>query len=297
MTWHTEERRENAAVRKEGWWLWGTGYHSAHTRAAAGIRAPAQMAAGARETQPSLLSHGSGGNGTQRTSAGLRRSLCRVGRGAAPWVQLCSPAARGWCGSSCAQGPAPARWELLAATRAMCWGPPSTPSQLCPDCTLPPTVSLPACPHRGPVDEPVGLLLAVDDNAVTLPPLLGRPVCAEEGGWQLGAAPSLLPIAISITSSRSPQLLPCLHDYEVPRVVDSLVQEVVVVLGSSSQVGTAWDLHPCPALGPIAAPARGRHPYCSPTPGELRPHSSSHAPLTFSCSIRSPCLRMFFLAR
>lgn len=57
-------------------------------------------------------------------------------------------------------------------------GPPRTPTRPCLGCTVPPAVSLPACPHRGPVDQPVRLLLAVDDNAVTLPPLLGCPVRA-----------------------------------------------------------------------------------------------------------------------
>lgn len=116
----------------------------------------------------------------------------------------------------------------------------------------------------------------------------------EQWGLARGGCPV---IAIPIMSSRSPQLLPRLHDHEVPRVVDPLVQEVVVVLRGSSRVGAAWHPHPCPALGPIAAPAQGQRPYCTLMPGELRPYNSSHAPLTFSCSISSPCLRMFFLAR
>lgn len=95
--------------------------------------------------------------------------------------------------------------------------------------------------HRGPVDEPVRLLLAVDDDAVALAPLLGCPGRAEAAGrcWHpacpapRGAPARPLPGAQRCRPCPySPELFPCLHHHEVPRVVDPLVQEVVVVLGS-----------------------------------------------------------------
>lgn len=98
----------------------------------------------------------------------------------------------------------------------------------------------PAHPHRGPVDEPVRLLLAVNDDAVALPPLLGRPARAKAAGrcWH-PACPGTRGCSIPSGSPgcsgagpclHSPKLLSCLHHHEVPRVVDPLVQEVVVVL-------------------------------------------------------------------
>lgn len=169
-----------------------------------------------------------------------------------------SPAGHGWFGSSCAQGPAPAHWGLPAATRASCWGlagplhpQPCSPgwgcAQCCPELHPPAQHALPhqTHSHRGPVDEPVCLLLAVDDDAVALPPLLGRPAQAKAAGrhWH-PARPCQHPRVLHPGGSpgcsnagpcpHSPELLPCLHHHKVPRVVDPLVQEVVVVLGSGS---------------------------------------------------------------
>lgn len=100
-----------------------------------------------------------------------------------------SPAGHGWSGSSCAQGPAPAHWGLLAATRASHggWRDPSCqhPAPPCVPRAAPTSLAPlvpPVHPHRGPVDEPVRLLLAVDDDAVALPPLLGRPAHAKAAG-------------------------------------------------------------------------------------------------------------------
>lgn len=67
--------------------------------------------------------------------------------------------------------------------------------------------------------------------------------------------PCLHPGAVS--ALHSPELLPRLHDHEVPRVVDPLVQEVVVVLGSSGRVATASQ--PCPALPWPWGPQHGDH--------------------------------------
>lgn len=69
-------------------------------------------------------------------------------------------------------------------------GPPPTPpppspcTQGCAWCQCP-------GPHRGPIDEPVRLLLAVDDDAVALPPLLGRPVRGK-GSTRAPSPPLLL---------------------------------------------------------------------------------------------------------
>lgn len=124
------------------------------------------------------------------------------------------PAARGWCGNSCARGPAPARWGLPAATRAKCQGwrdprtvrdPPPTPP--------PPSPCTQGCawcqclgPHRGPVDEPVRLLLAVDDDAVALPPLLGRPVHGK--GSACAPSPPLPPGSSGTSFCPAPALSP-----------------------------------------------------------------------------------------
>lgn len=57
----------------------------------------------------------------------------------------------------------------------------------------PTSLAPPAQPHRGPVDEPVRLLLAVDDDAVALPPLLGRPARAKAAGRRWHPAPKGAP--------------------------------------------------------------------------------------------------------
>lgn len=47
-------------------------------------------------------------------------------------------------------------------------------------------------PYRGPVDQPVGLLLAVYDNAIALPALLGCPVNRKVASGKKGYKQPLL---------------------------------------------------------------------------------------------------------
>lgn len=142
-----------------------------------------------------------------------------------------------------------------------------------PLCPVQPTPS--PCAHRGPVDEPIRLFLAVDDDAVALAALLGCPGRAEAAGrcWHPACpaprgAPSR-PLPGAQRCPHSPELLPRLHHHEVPGVVDPLVQEVVVVLGKR-QVGT--ELSPCLAPGPAAAPARGKPVLFAPGRAETPPN-------------------------
>lgn len=235
------------------------------------------------------------------------------------------PAARGWCGNSCARGPAPAHWGLPAATTATCQGWRDPPQHHHPPAPAPRAVhgasargltggrltSQYACSWQSmTMRSPFRRCLAALSVAKAAP--VPRP---RRFSWTAAAPasaqPHPCPHPSAVSALHSPELLPRLHDHEVPCVVDPLVQEVVVVLGSSGQVATAS--HPCPALPWPWDPQHGDHcTGCSgehrPLLGELSPSPAHHtrepcrrpgrrAPLTFSCSIRSPCLRMFFFAR
>lgn len=119
-----------------------------------------------------------------------------------------------------------------ATVRAQDWEPPSamTLTQAESQCHGSRDPCPPSPTHRGPVDQPVGLLLALNDNAVPLPPLLGCPVMGEERqGRPLHPHPHTVD-APATGPGGSPELLSCLHDHKVPSVVDPLVQLIVVLL-------------------------------------------------------------------
>lgn len=183
-----------------------------------------------------------------------------------------SPAGHGWCGSSCARDPAPARWGLLAARTAPCWGW-GTPCTSAPLLGPGPRGARAAPPARPPRPALTGGRLtsqyACSWQSMTMRSPLRRCLAALAVQRQRGGAAGTLPArhpGCSIPAApraqrgrpcpHSPELLPRLHHHEVPRVVDPLVQEVVVVLGSDRQARCGPVPWPGSSPGTAVSPSR-----------------------------------------